>query len=114
MTDTATHQATPEQWERLRLYCAEFPGSANYAGSCLLEVLARLERLEALLRAPGQPEPEGLLDTVANAIEQSAEESTCECWHPEALVAIEAVAEWLEHEGHDWAAENLRAEVAHG
>ena len=123
MTDQ--HRATPEQWDYVDTW-GVIHDDPN--ASCILELRARVEALEAALppqpdkldrlialdAADPTPDPAmdelraasaeaqpawGLVERVANAISEGDEPDK---WHPEARDAIREVAKWLsEHTDDD-------------
>jgi hypothetical protein len=101
------HRATPEQWDGHKRWAAIDPDS-----SCLLELRARIEALEATQRAAASAEaqPGGLVEGVVKAIHPNI------CADPnlylhEARAAIRAVAAWLRTGRLLHAAELLEQEV---
>jgi hypothetical protein len=116
------HKATPEQWAKVDLW-ADAGGYAT--GSCLLELRARVEALEAANRhrvftaeevrsivVPAQAEPpaSGLVEQVAQALSTATP-------YKDARAAIRAVAahlrrEYPKREGYGSAWANLLDDLA--
>ena len=71
MTDTTTqpmstdYRATPEQWESIDLYAGIWDTSATY--SCILELRARIEALEATQQP--RPKPPSLKEQALRLLE---------------------------------------------
>jgi hypothetical protein len=84
MTDQ--HRATPEQWAMLE------EQSAPEYDNTILELLSRIEALEATQHAPTTTEarPGGLVERVHSCIVGEPE-----CGHMQARAAIREVAAWL-------------------
>jgi hypothetical protein len=107
MTD---HTARPESWDYAALRAeADFP-----YGDCMLELRARVERLEQAQQlpdpAPSTPAGQGeLVRSVALAI--TDDEHDAALWDDEARAAILAVADWLVRFEFIGAASALRREV---
>jgi hypothetical protein len=105
MTD---HTARPRSWERIAEF-AESQGDSCADG--LMELRARVERLEQAQQQPAPSTPAGqgeLVRSVALAIPGG---STHVDWTPEARRAIFAAADWLVSQGYGAAANTLRREV---
>jgi hypothetical protein len=118
VTNDATYTARPESWA---YFAACDPGRAS-AADCLMELLARVERLEHKQRdseaasqvepAPSTPAGQGeLVRCVAKALSDAPGNSEIPDWTPEAIAAILAVADWCDGRGMHGAAEWLRREV---
>ena len=140
--DSQSHHATPEQWACIAHHALlKVPGAFS-TDSCILELRARIEALEAaqqdkldrlialdredptpdpamteLRAASAEAQPGGLVERVANAISEGDEPDK---WHPEARDAIREVATWLDrfalHGSGEYAqaAKVLRQEANHG
>ena len=103
---TTQHRATHEQWQKIE----EFVKDCGY-DSCLLELRARVEALEATQRAAASAEarPGGLVEGVAKALHYAPHPPGD--WKPEARAAIRAVADWLHQQELHIAATRLRQEA---
>jgi len=116
MTD---HTARPESWKTL----AQWAASKHPDGDCILELRARVERLEQAQQqgnssasltssapAPSTPAGQGeLVSCVKKAMEAIPYEPGG--YAPEARAAILAVVLWLESQAWRGAADALRREV---
>ncbi len=97
MTD---YNATPEQWADAE----EWAAVGGVAGSCLLELRARVEALEANSKPTSNLSQirSSLVERVAetlHAVTGAEPGEPPELWKPEARAAIREVAEWLHEEG---------------
>ena len=103
MTDQ--HRATPEQWAMLE------EQSAPEYDNTILELLSRIEALEATQHAPTTTEarPGGLVERVHSCIVGEPE-----CGHMQARAAIREVAAWLRAGRMLHAAELLEQETDRG
>jgi hypothetical protein len=88
MTDQ--HRATPEQWEKVEEWATrQTPLTLE---SCVIELRARVEALEAAQRPSPSPAPADLLvERVQSAIDNAPPDT-----YREARAAIREVAAWLE------------------
>ena len=114
---TNDHTARTESWEALTQWAA----SQHPAADCILELRARVERLEqaqqqgnssAILTssppAPSTPAGQGEL---VRSVAQELCPNSLHDWTPMASRAILAVAHWLVGKGYVHAADMLRREV---
>jgi len=98
MTD---YKATPEQWEN----CKHLSDAGAIANTCILELRARVEALEANHpEKPDSSDPAGsLVERLVKAVYGPS--NTQEGWRSEARAAIREVAAWIEETQHDhWSA----------
>jgi hypothetical protein len=100
------HKATPEQWTQVE----NWAHSPSF--SCLLELRARVEALEAAAKPVESNAPassDSLMEEVVDAItDASAAYGTAD---EPARAAILAVADWFEQQGSHTTAARLRQEV---
>jgi hypothetical protein len=91
------YNATPEQWARIEDWAKI---GAEYS-SCLLELRAKVEALEANSKPTSNPSQirSSLVERVAYAITGDSDGPIN--WKPEARAAIREVAAWL-REAHSW------------
>jgi hypothetical protein len=108
---TNDHTARTESWEALTQWAA----SQHPAADCILELRARVERLEqAQQQQPAPPAPAGrgeLVRSVAATILDAPSTDDTNDWTPEARAAILTVADYLELQAWRGAADALRREV---
>jgi hypothetical protein len=89
------HKATPKQWAETEAQVKDYPYATE---SCLLELRARVEALEA----NAKPTPNffqigsSLVEQVAKTLGSMPENGLIEDWEPEARAAIREVAAWLD------------------
>jgi len=113
------HTARPESWEALTQWAASRTDSP--AADCILELRARVERLEqaqqqgnssAILTSspPAPSTPAGQGELVRSVAEAIAAASLGD-WTPEARRAILAVADWQSGMGREFSADLLREEA---
>jgi hypothetical protein len=125
----ADYKATPEQWAFLRDCAANGPtplrDQSAAQNSCILELRARVEALEAAQRprvftadevAPivvsAAPAPAGsLVERVADALADEFQPSGT--WHDEARAAIREVAAWLREQAPGFLTGDELIEAAH-
>jgi hypothetical protein len=91
---TKPHRATADQWADTECWAAENLSS----DSCILELRARIEALEAALRVRSGPESP-LVERVADAIAAQATSAGIVNDRP-ARAAILEVAAWLREKGY--------------
>ena len=92
---TNQHRATTEQWEELQTVSQSIL-KMHAPHSCILELRARVEALEA--RPAAAPAPaDSLVERVASRLRDltGADDDAIDLWHDEARAAIREVAEWL-------------------
>lgn len=92
------HQATPEQWEKVK----EWSSEQSSTDSCILELHARVMALEAQAgsREVADPAPVagGLVERITLAIDRAPFDEGDHLWD-EARAAILEVAKWLREQG---------------
>jgi hypothetical protein len=100
------YRATEEQWE-----CIEGAAQRYSIASCVLELRARIEALEAAQQQPAPATEESpataptapageLVERVAKALHDATHPAGN--WRPEARAAIREVASWLRSDGPGW------------
>jgi hypothetical protein len=104
---TNQHRATPEQWETIEQYGT---GSSD-PYSCILELRARIEALEAAQQKVRSGPESPLVERVADAIAAQATSAGIVNDRP-ARAAILEVAEWLAQNGWGTASDALLRQEA--
>ena len=96
---TTPHRATPEHWEHVQISAGMKQQIPWATADCILELLSRIEALEATQHAPTTTEarPGGLVERVANAMgpQSQAAMDAGELPYGAARAAIREVAKWL-------------------